>query len=283
MFIRNLRTFKKKSGIRNVLRYMFLKNPAALHQGDQKGFVFTQNMKGSMLDEWEQEFLDNEQYRKVKRSDSVIIRHLVMSFHPKDTPLITTEMLDDLTYYFYQAYNPAAMGVATVHYDRDHIHVHHCIAGLEYRSGNAARHSKSAFEGLKKSTEGYQMERYPELVHSIVYHRSRTLEQERVTNGEYWVNKRASGLTKKEQLKELLDEAFKDAMSVGELVYKLGDRGITTYMRGGKLYGVVYNGRKYRFKTLGLLERLHELEAHEQKIYELSEEQEQGRGYERDD
>lgn len=257
----NTISYHTQSAIGSVLRYIFAPLKSFRHD-KQLGFVYTHNLKGDTIKEWEQEFVANEQFRKIKKKNSVIIRQVILSFHPRDTPYLTRDILRDLTRYFVESYNQNLVGAFTIHTDTDNIHIQGCVAGLEYRSGKAARHTKTEFEQLKQSVERYQIETYPQLQHSQVQ-TGRSRVSLPFLHKEYWFRKRTRRNTITDMLRSHIAYAFDEATSTLQWIEQLQSQGITLYYRRGTLTGVKFNNKKYRFKRLGFsdcIERLQELE-----------------------
>lgn len=247
----------KKPKFGKLLRYIFRNHLEHGHIGTY-GHVLTHNIKGKTLQEWEAEFIENEKYRQVSRINSIKARHIIMSFHPDDSSFITPEHLLDLARYFIQAYTPRAMYVSTIHFDTDHIHVHILASGIEYRSGRTIRHTKKEFQQVKQQVESYQIENYPKLVHSVVMHGKKGKEQMRVKDAEYRIKKRTRSPTQKEFLLEELTSSTQAVTSQNAFWENLKGKRIEPYVRGGKIIGVVYGKRKFRFKTLGIERQLRE-------------------------
>jgi len=57
---------------------------------------------------------------------------------------------------------------------------------------------------------------------------------------------------KKQQLRDLFQEARLQATSERDFRFRLAAQGLEPYFRGGRLAGVAHDGKKYRLTTLGL-------------------------------
>ena len=221
-------------------------------------------LKGNRASEWVEQFEKNQQGRKYKRSDMVLFYHEIISFSPKDTELITDEMLHDISRQYIRIRSPYAPAVATIHHDVDHLHVHFCIAGCQYKTGLANRLSKTEFAQVKKEMQEYQQTKYPQLTNSIVEHGKglETIKQLEFQSGERKLGKRA-------MVKAQVEAVFAQSNDYNQLLASLEQAGMPTYVRGGRVYGVAVEGKKYRFKTLGLIERFEELAQKENQLQEL--------------
>ena len=67
------------------------------------------------------------------------------------------------------------------------------------------------------------------------------------------------GVSKKEQLKSLAKNLLGVARDINDFQSLLVKKNFQTYSRGGQVYGVIADGKKYRFTTLGLKKELKQL------------------------
>ena len=170
----------KRPGFKQLLEYM-INNIDRLFDAKDKSFVITHNLKGSDINRWEKQFKENETHRLRKRKDSVYITHEIISWHKDDNKYLSLTKMEDMTREYLRKRNPKGMYVAVPHFDKDHIHIHVCASGIEYKTGKSMRLSKADLSKLKKGIQQYQIEKYPELSKSIVAHGKKTT---RVTNKE---------------------------------------------------------------------------------------------------
>jgi len=120
------------------------------------------------LDDIARQFAENDTYRK-RRKNGVAMYHEIISFHVRDRESITSGVLEDITREYLRLRAPRALAFACPHYDREHVHVHIAISGTEFRRSKTLRMDNRAFMRLRRQIERYQIDRYPELSHSIVY------------------------------------------------------------------------------------------------------------------
>ena len=118
---------------------------------DEKGysFVVSHNLKGNDINEWVRQYQENEKYRKLKRVNSVLATHEIISFHKDDATNITLEKLEDIARQYVRERNINGMYVAVPHFDKAHYHIHICASGIEYKSGKAMRLSKAELQNVK--------------------------------------------------------------------------------------------------------------------------------------
>lgn len=156
---------RKNISFRQLLRYMI--------EGEERVLdsrIITHNLRSDHLEGWVKEFEVNESYRSRRRKNATILTHEILSWHPKDTPVISLTTLESLTRQYIQSRNPNGLYVGAIHQAKDHFHVHLCVSGVEAKSGKAMRMSKGQLNRLKKTLEAYQREKYPELFYSRVGH-----------------------------------------------------------------------------------------------------------------
>lgn len=253
-----IKTFKR-ANFKKLLNYM-LHDEGRLFDEKKKSFVITHNLKGNTINQWGKQFLENENFRKLKRTDSVILTHEIISFHRDDAKNISLDKLENIAREYIQKRRVNGMFVAVPHFDKEHYHIHICASGVEYRSGKSLRMTKAEFQKLKKDIQQYQVERFPELSKSIVGHEKKDKNKVRLTEKEYQYKLRTGRATEKEQLIGMLKTCYKAANSKEDFYKKLKECGLKTYIRGGKTTGLIFCNHKFRFNRLGFTEdRLEEL------------------------
>ncbi len=228
---------------------------------DEKGysFVVSHNLKGNDINEWLKQYQANEQYRRLKRVNSVLLTHEIISFHKDDATNISLEKLEDIARQYVRQRNINGIYVAVPHFDKEHYHIHICASGIEYRTGKAMRLSKTELLSVKKEIQKYQIEKYPELSKSLVNHGNEKKEYA-LSDKEYKYKERTGRATDKEQLIGMLKTCYKKAVSKDDFYENLKTCGLTTYIRGGKISGIIFNDKKFRINRLGFTEeRLEEL------------------------
>lgn len=221
-------------------------------------FVVTHNIKGNSIDEWVNQFKTNEESRQHKRMNSVLASHEIISFHRDDANNISLDKLEDIARQYVRERNINGMYVAVPHFDKEHYHIHICASGIEYKTGNTMRLSKASLQRLKKNIQDYQRAKYPELNKSIVNHEKKALA---LSDKEYNFKLRTGRATDKENIIGRLKTCYKKAVSKNDFFDLLKQCGLATYIRGGKISGIVFNSKKFRLKRLGFTEeRLQDLD-----------------------
>ena len=219
-----------------------------LYDKHGKSFLIKHNLRGDTVKGWEKQLKANETFRKVRRTDSVLVYHEILSWHKKDAGNLTMDKMKAMTEQYIQLKNPNGMYLAAPHYDKEHYHVHICTSGVEYKSGDAMRLSKKTYAELKVKIQEYQIEQYPELK-SIENHGKG--EQVKVTDREYQLKHKTGRESQKDKLVVILEQCYSFALSIPDFLSQLKARGILVYYRNEILTGVKYEGLKFRLKRLG--------------------------------
>ena len=129
-----IKSHKNKNAYQNLLTYM-LNDKDRLF--DEKGYSFTvsHNIKGNNINEWVKQYQVNEQNRRLKRVNSVLLTHEIISFHKDDATNISLDKLEDITRQYVKERNINGMYVAVPHFNKEHYHIHICASGIEYKTG----------------------------------------------------------------------------------------------------------------------------------------------------
>lgn len=248
----------KSPDFERLIRYIL---PKRHHRSKRDAmFIFKHNLKGNRVEDWVQQFEENESFRIHKRTGNTILSHEIISFNAEDSPHIDVDMMRDFTKKYIEYRGLRGMYIAVPHFDTDNFHIHLCCSGVEYRTGKAMRLSHKEFQNLKIRMQEYQMQKYPQLEHSIVRHGRRKTHQK---DREYQVQKRSGQPSKRTRIKEQVRDISLRANSLEQFIDLLENQDLKPYYRGGKLTGVMSGKRKYRFKTLGVrneIERIFERE-----------------------
>jgi hypothetical protein len=217
---------------------------------DKQGqsFLLLHNVRGGGIDEWVKQFNVNEGFRLHKRRDNILLYHEIVSFHKADK--VSLEILEDMAKEYIRLRNPNGMYVAVPHYDKSHLHLHFCVSGLEYRTIKSMRLSKTALRELKIKFQEYQLKKYPELSKSVVWHG----KGKAVSEKEFQLKLRTGRESQKDKLSAILKTCYKKARSPESFYELLKGLEAIPYLRGGKISGVVFGGRKFRLKRLGFSE-----------------------------
>jgi len=244
-------------------------NKDRVHDENQKTFTVTHHLKGNTIADWERQFKENEKSRLRKRKDSVILNHEIISLHRDDTKHVTLDKLEEIAREYIRQRNPEGMYVCVPHFDKDHIHLHVCSSGVQYKTGKSMRLSKQDLNRLKKNIQQYQIERFPELSKSIVQHGKK--EKALYSQKEYQMKLRTGRESNKDLISAILKTCYRKAISKQTFYELLNECGLKTYERGSKTNGIIYANQKYRFNKFGFTyERIQELDQSRNRKNEIS-------------
>ena len=247
----------KRPIFEKILSYM-VESKDRLFDREEKSFIVAHNLKGNSIAEWTKHYSLNEEFRLRKRKDSIYLTHEILSWHKDDGKHLTLAKMEDMAREYIKLRNPRGIYLAVPHFDREHYHIHILASGIEYKTGNSLRLSKSDLQKLKKDIQQYQVEKFPEISKSIVEHGKRV--KPLISEKEYQVKLRTGRETQREQVFAILNTCYKMANSKESFYTLINECGLKTYERGGKTSGVVYKNYKFRFTRLGFSpERLEEL------------------------
>lgn len=246
---------RKTWSFRQLLHY--------INEPEQKGRqALLHNLRSAFdyLPQIEAEFLENARHIRNQPKNGVVLYHEIIAIAEADREHVTEEMLVDLTREYLRRRAPNALAYAKAQFNTASPHVHILISGNQIESKRKLRIERKQFEQVKRELEAYQIEKYPQLTHSIVYgsHRTKHHNKPQLTNPEAERARRlqAEGIKKpsqKEDVRERLKTCLTATQSEEHLVKLLNTAQLVPYVRG-KTPGVTdtRTGRKYRLSTLGL-------------------------------
>jgi hypothetical protein len=227
---------------------------------DDQTFSICHNLRSIDKDEIIKEFIKNDGYRK-KRKNGVVLYHEILSYSPKDKENLNLNILENIAHKFIELRGERALCFAKPHIENENIHIHFCFSGTEYRSSKVLRLDNKQFRQVRLDIEEYQKEKYPELSDSIVYlnkwQKEQAIDQEeqKQTDAEYQIKKRTGKSSDKEQINEIVHQCFQNSESRDDFYQKLLKQGLELYRYRNKVNGLLWNGRKYRFRTLNITEK----------------------------
>lgn len=227
-----------------------MKSDERLKDREGKSMLVKHNLRSSDINGWVKEYMENESYRRHRRSNANYCLHEILSFHKDSSPHLNAKILEDFARIYTNLRADNALVLAVAHHDKDHQHIHLAISGISYRVGLSTRISKAEFAQIKERMQELQLLRYPELGHSIVKHGEKSKKKRVVSTKEYQFSERTGRPSNKQMLADEIQEALSIAKSEKDLKLLLEAEGIETYERNGQLTGVYLGKRKYRFRTL---------------------------------
>jgi hypothetical protein len=188
------------------------------------------------------EFLDNANYLRKSRGKNYYY-HEIISL---DINTLNSEkqiaILNDIANKYISLRAENHLTFSALHTDKEHIHMHLMISANEYMGTKRVRLSKKDFSTIQKEIETYLHTIYPELGKTKLYNKN--FEKIR---------------SKKQELCFRLDELFKHSSSKDLFEKKRQKLELEFYTRG-KTTGVIFDGKKYRLKTLEKLEKYEKIQ-----------------------
>lgn len=185
--------------------------------------------------------------QKNVRKGGIKFQHIIQSYSPLDTPNLTEEIISDLAYKYIETTYPTALVYGVLHSSEGHQHIHLLVSSNHvHEPERAIRLSKADFLQSRIDLENYQKKVYPHLKHSLCYTNEKKKEQR-------YKPKKYESI--KAELIEFIAQTFDspDSKDWNSFYEKVGQReGIELYAYRGKINGLLYQGKKYRFSTLGL-------------------------------
>ena len=182
------------------------------------------------------EFLQNAQYLKRSRGKNYYYHEIISLAKNNLAKEEQEKILIDLASKYISLRAENHLTFSALHTDKEYTHIHLMISANEYMGNHRVRLSKKDFNTIQKEIEEYTNTIYPEL------------GQERHYNKDF-----SKFRSKKEELVNTLEKLFKKSLSSNLFDEYCKDLNIEFYTRG-KSVGVFYEKKKYRLKTLGVLE-----------------------------
>lgn len=230
------------------------------------------------------DFEENAQYLQIRATPArkkVFKYHEILAFAKESTPHLTKEKLVAIAREYNRLRDPndSALSICVPHYEKGKIVHLHCIYSSNHvlsQTSSDMRMDNATYYELRRNIERFTLKNYPELHHSTVYldkkEIARLLPKEILAERkkqEFSSPKDFGKQTKKQFVADTVRAILEKSTSIHDFKSRVEALdGFATYSRNGKLAGII-NGKKYRFKTLGIqllhenfkvLERLGELE-----------------------
>ena len=250
----------RRPGLLQLVNYVFEGTKSV---PDDRSFHLLHNVSGITTQEIAKQFREhNKQYLKIRKSKTVGVYHIIISWHVDEKEKLNDTTLRAFAEKFV-GMNPSAMYVIRAHYERDNIHLHVIQSATEYGSRTSMRLSKAELKHLQQEINRFQQERFPELDKSVLYLDERKREKvsdlgiplpsrlEFKSDGEYRI-KRRKKKTHKEILRTELASLCRPGMSEAAFLQAVEQHAEIELYQRGKHKGVIWSGRKFRLKTLGI-------------------------------
>lgn len=252
-----IKSLSRKSNTGQLVNYIFKyvfkeseKNTPRItpEKSDKNKFIIRHNIRSRSVKGFTKEFKENESFRLVHRKDSVRLFHTIISFSNKDKEQVTDKILKDIAKKFIEERGLNNMYAGTKHENKDHIHLHLLISGTQL-NGRSSRISKQKFHSIKLALQNFQLEKYPQLLHSLPEHgkKARQIEKDAIVQ-----KVKSERQTDKQALLEYLEKAYSNSKSQEQFLSQLKKSGHEPYFRNGNFQGMRYEGKmKFRLSRLG--------------------------------
>jgi hypothetical protein len=196
------------------------------------------------------EFLQNAKYIKKARGKNFLFHEIISLQKSSLDRHLQKKILLELAREYIDKRAKDHLVLSALHQDKEHLHIHLMISANRIGENKRARLSKVQFASIQKDLETFQNSHFPEL-YSKHYQSGHQIQSE--SRNEQEIKAKRHAKTNKDRLKEMLFKSFEQADSEQKLRELLEHNGIHLYQRG-KTVGVEFEGKKYRFGTLGVSE-----------------------------
>lgn len=196
------------------------------------------------------EFLQNAKYIKKARGKNFLFHEIISLKTSSLEKSKLEQILFELAREYIDKRAKDHLVFSAVHKEKEHLHMHLMISANAIGEKSRRRLSKKAFSAIQKNLEVYQNTHFPEL-YSAHYDKTASKEKARKSRSEQEINTNRHTKTGKDKIREAILEIFKQASSRESLSELLQNKGFSIYIRG-KNTGVEFEGKKYRFSTLGI-------------------------------
>lgn len=232
------------------------------HNRDQD-YNIKHNIRSGSQEDIIEEFLKNSQHIKT-RKNGVYMYHEVLSLSkgsklPKQRQ---KEILKEIVSEYIKARADKNLVYAVLHDEPNrYLHYHIAISSNERNKQKKLRLPKESFKALKRQTEKYVLQNFPELEQKPTIQTQRPKQIEKISQKGIEQKRRTGELPQREQVKENLGEVLrsKTKQEFFEKLqkYKLGlnEPGKRKYIS----FKDLTTGRNHRVNTLGLSDQFREM------------------------
>ena len=219
---------------------------------DDDSLLNTHNLYSSPYDKEAliKEFLENASYLKRARGKNYLYHEIISLNKNNLSSDVQQKILTDLCSKYLSLRASEHLAFTALHKDKEHVHIHLMISSNELEGQKRVRLSKKDFSNIQKELELYVNSAYPQLGNTSHYQKGKSLDKSK--NSQQQREQRTVKPTKKECVQALLKELFEQSKNKELFKNHMAIVGIEFYTRGSTI-GVIFEGKKYRLKTLGLL------------------------------
>lgn len=239
------------SSIRKLVQYVFEKEKLQDRFFNRKPIISKQFLRSYDKAKWVSQIKENDNARVYNHKNRTVLRHEIIAFGKQDNRYLAREVLKDFIQFYFKHRSPQSMQLAGVHYEES-VHIHFIIAAVDV-NGNSTRISRDGFKDFKIQLQRYQIQKYPELSHSVVdFNKTKRLRL-KITEKEKQMNRNRVIVSDKRKLSMLVSKLASQSISLEELAEKLKQHNLKPYYRYGLLAGIWATEKtKLRLTTLGV-------------------------------
>ncbi len=212
---------------------------------------FSWNMYSNTANKQEviNEFLNNSKYIKHSRG-KIYLYHEVISLKNENlNKELSQKILYDLANEYIQKRAKNHLIFASIHFDTKNPHIHLAISSNEIEGKRRKRLSKKEFSNIQKYVEEYKNEKYPSLLKSNTY--GKVKDFSKFKQKEQEIKHKRKKQPTREQIRQDLENIFSRSNSKKDLEKSLNLGKYELYQRG-KTFGIIFENKKYRLRTLGV-------------------------------
>lgn len=155
MVIKHLSRFgNSKPLLLYLLRYIFRDGKFIRNEDSKCKLLWTHNLVGRTIDGYASEFQKTAALRM--RKSTPVVAHIILSFHPLDTPKLTDRVLKEICKEYTRLRGENCQFLFAVHRDRDSVHIHGCES-INTLAGRSNRISHEKYALLKQKMTEFQL------------------------------------------------------------------------------------------------------------------------------
>ncbi len=223
-------------------------------EGDHDArFTYTQNFILKDRDEILREFERNAELLSKRKNGNYLYHEVISISRAKQiSEQRQKELLQDIITQYAKSRGKDCLVFGGLHDEKDNnLHYHLMISANNYNQNRRYSLKKASFSKIKKQTELYVLERYPELEQAKLISKEITIGK--TSNKEEELKRRTGKPSQKDVFRARLTEIFAISVDKSDFFDNLEKADIEIYTRG-KAIGFVERktNRKHRLKTLGL-------------------------------
>lgn len=231
---------------------------------------FSKNLYSTSDKDITNEFLHNAQLLKARANGNYLFHEVISLTKSKQLTLEQEkERLFDIVRLYTEKRCDNNLVAGFIHDEKaNNLHLHLMISSNEIGEYKNQRLTKFEFDKIKKETEKYVIEKYPELEQDIIINwqkdnAKKSQPKAKQSNKAGEVKRKGGRLAKKEKITTTLKNVFSQSCSKNDFFNRLAEQDIELYNRGNTIGFINHSDdKKYRLKTLGLeseFKRINEL------------------------